>query len=113
MLLVNNLVGAFVPGRPHQAMARVQDATVDGWRRRYFRAIERLRHAGVGTRVDVEAGADEYVALRAGWGPAITWLAPFMAFGMDEVDPAGSAAAIPRPADQGSGGHGGRFARFS
>jgi hypothetical protein len=92
MLLATNLVAAFAPRRVREARSGGERAA-EGWRRRYYRAIERLRRAGIETRADLEAGAAEYVALRAGWGPAIAWLAPFMAFGMDEVDPAGITVA--------------------
>jgi hypothetical protein len=38
------------------------------WRRRYERALLRLREADIPTRPDPDAGAREYVELRAHWG---------------------------------------------
>jgi len=59
------------------------------WRQRYERALERLRKAGIPTRADPEAGAREYVTLRASWEPGIEALAPALGFRVDEVDRAG------------------------
>lgn len=59
------------------------------WRLRYGQALLRLREAGIPTRADEEAGAHEYVELRAQWEPDIEALAPVLAFRMEEVDPAG------------------------
>jgi hypothetical protein len=39
------------------------------WRLRYGQALLRLRAAGIPTRADPEAGAREYVELRAHWAP--------------------------------------------
>jgi hypothetical protein len=63
----------------------------DRWRRRYGQALRRLREAGIPTRADVDAGAREYVELRATWEPAIEALAPALCFRMEEVDSAGLA----------------------
>jgi hypothetical protein len=45
------------------------------WRLRYAQAVLRLREAGIPTRADQEAGAREYVELRARWDPGIEALA--------------------------------------
>jgi hypothetical protein len=58
-------------------------------RRRYDRALRRLREAGIPTRTDPDAGAAEYVASRAKWEPGIEALAPALGYRMDEVDTAG------------------------
>lgn len=66
------------------------------WRSRYGLALVRLREAGIPTRADPDAGAREYVELRANWEPDIEALAPALGFRMDEVDPAGHGArALP------------------
>jgi hypothetical protein len=58
-------------------------------RLRYGRALQRLRRAGIPTREDPDAGAREYVELRAAWEPAIEALAPALGYRMEEVDTAG------------------------
>jgi hypothetical protein len=61
-------------------------------RLRYERALLRLREAGVPTREDPEAGAREYVKLRAKWEPGIEAVAPALGYRMEEVDTAGYGA---------------------
>lgn len=56
------------------------------WRVRYGQAVTRLREAGIPTRGDQDAGAREYVELRARWEPGIASLAPALGFSMEEVD---------------------------
>ncbi len=58
-------------------------------RLRYDQALRRLREAGIPTREDPEAGAREYLELRASWEPGIAALAPALAYRMEEVDTAG------------------------
>jgi hypothetical protein len=57
--------------------------------RRYEQALQRLRDASIPTRGDVEAGAREYLALRASWEPKIEGIASALGYSMDEVDTAG------------------------
>ena len=59
-----------------------------GWLR-YERALLRLREADIPTREDPEAGAREYVELRAKWEPGIEAVAPALGYRMEEVDRAG------------------------
>jgi hypothetical protein len=59
----------------------------------YAAAACQLREAGVDTTTDETAGAERYVKLRAGWNAHIERLAPAMGYGLEEVDPAGFAAA--------------------
>jgi hypothetical protein len=61
----------------------------DRWRLRYAQALLRLRDAGIPTRADREAGAREYLELRARWQPGIEALAPALGFRMEDVDRAG------------------------
>jgi hypothetical protein len=67
------------------------------WWLRYERALLRLRGAGIPTRPDPEAGAREYVELRATWEPGIEAVAPALGFRMEEIDTAGFGAH-PHPA---------------
>jgi hypothetical protein len=59
------------------------------WRLRYGQALLRLREAGIPTRADADAGAQQYVELRAKWEPGIEALAPALRFRMEDVDRAG------------------------
>ena len=61
----------------------------DRGRRRYEQALRRLSEAGIPTREDTEAGAREYVGLRAKWEPKIEGLASALGYRMEEVDVAG------------------------
>jgi hypothetical protein len=91
-LLLRTLNDTFpVDDAPSAASRRSRER----WRLRYGQALLRLREAGIPTRADAEAGADEYVELRASWEPGIEALAPALGFRMEEVDVAGSAAARP------------------
>jgi hypothetical protein len=97
-MLLATLTETFLPDARHEqpdADARTRET----WRRRYHRGLARLRQAGIATRKDEQAGADEYLLLRAQWEHQIRALAPMMAFRMEEVDPAAHAAdrAAPPP----------------
>lgn len=76
------------------------DPSADGlrsrerWRMRYGQALQRLREAGIPTRDDSDAGAQEYVELRAKWEPGIEALAPALGFRMEDVDRAGSSRLL-------------------
>jgi hypothetical protein len=65
------------------------------WRQRYEQALQRLREAGIPTRADPEAGAREYVELRANWQPGIEALAPVLGYRIEEVDTAGGSGRSP------------------
>ena len=56
---------------------------------RWIAAVERLRESGIQTATDEQAGAETYVSLRTQWDRRVAALAPAMAYGPDEVDPAG------------------------
>jgi len=62
------------------------------WRLRYEQAVQRLRAAGIPTRDDAEAGARDYVEMRAKWEPGIEGLVPALGYRMEDVDRAGSGA---------------------
>jgi len=78
------------------------------WRLRYSQALLRLRDAGIATRADSEAGAHEYVDLRATWEAPIEALALALGFRMEEVDRAGHSG---RPRAQDRSGDRQPFAR--
>ena len=50
--------------------------------------MQRLRAAGIPTRADLDAGAREYVELRAQWEPGIEALAPALGYRIEDVDQA-------------------------
>jgi hypothetical protein len=83
MLELRTVISSFVPDAetdiPPDEQMRAR------WRRRYAAGIEQLRRAGIKT---TEAGAEEYIALRAQWDRYITSLAPQFAYHMDEIDTA-------------------------
>ncbi len=87
LLLVNSLCDTFVPLHAAEEREPADPRTVERWRRRYFAAVARFRRAGLTTRADEAAGADDYVAQRAVWDTQIARLAPFMAYTLPEVDP--------------------------
>lgn len=76
----------------HEPSARGAQAP-DRGRLRYERALLRLREAGVPLRADTDAGAREYVELRARWEPDIAGVAPALGYRMEEVDTAGYGGA--------------------
>lgn len=59
------------------------------WRLRYRHALLRLQAAGIPTRADQEAGARDYVQLRARWEPGVEALTHAMGWRVEEVDRAG------------------------
>ena len=86
MLLLRTLTEHF-PVRHERAAASQQSP--ERWRLRYGRAVARLHAAGIPTRADPASGADEYVALRAAWQPAIEALAPVLGYRMEDIDVGG------------------------
>ena len=80
----------------HEAGSADSQQSRERWQMRYGQAVLRLREAGVPTREDTEAGAHEYLALRANWGPGIEALAPALGFPMEEVDKAAYGRHVPR-----------------
>lgn len=73
----------------HQGPSGDSTQSRERGRLRYERALQRLREAGIPTRADPEAGAREYVAVRASWEPGIEAVAPALGFRMEQVDRAG------------------------
>jgi hypothetical protein len=53
------------------------------WRAHYEQAVEKLRAEGIA--VDVDAGADKYVALRREWEAYVVAFADYMLYDWDEV----------------------------
>ena len=54
--------------------------------RRFASAAARLQHAGIAVTDDVEAGAAEYVRLRAGWDVTVVRLADFLGYTPQQID---------------------------
>jgi hypothetical protein len=91
MRLLTALANSFLPeGLPQPSDHPIDEATKDRWRRRYFAACRRLRQADIQTIADEQAGAENYVVLRAKWDRYITSFASDMAHEIDVIDPAGS-----------------------
>lgn len=51
-----------------------------GWHKRAIAAADRLADAGLCVRADVDAAADDYIAVRAGWNPQVRALAAAMLY---------------------------------
>lgn len=96
LTLVKTLSRTFLPSARPAPGGSSDPVVRDAWRDRYARALQRFRAAGIATRADEQAGADEYVRLRAEWDRDIRVLAPAMAYDMDDVDPAGRQALADR-----------------
>jgi hypothetical protein len=77
----------------HRRPSSDSPQTRERGRLRYERALLRLREADIPTREDPEAGAREYVELRAKWEPGIEAVAPALGYRMEEVDTAGYGGA--------------------
>lgn len=90
MLLEQTLARNFLPaGVPDEEESPDKQST-ERWRSRYSAVLQKLKQAGIKTVADEQAGAENYVSLRAEWDRYITTLAPTMAYDMDEIDSAGS-----------------------
>lgn len=57
------------------------------WRQHDRQALPRLEEAGIRT-ANLEAGADDYVKLRAEWTPYILQLGHYGGYSPEEIDPA-------------------------
>ena len=80
MILILELAGS----APQQA---VPASEAEAWRHYYNAALARLAEIGVTVRGDREAGAEEYVMLRAQWDGLVRKLADFMLNNWDAVEP--------------------------
>jgi hypothetical protein len=67
---------------------RIDAATRERWKRRFFCALQKLHTAGIPTVADERAGAERYLALRGEWHCEIAQLAPMMGYTAEEIDPA-------------------------
>lgn len=56
------------------------------WKHRFASALPRLREAGIAVTDDVDAGASEYVRLRAEWDAPVNGLAGFLGYARDQID---------------------------
>jgi hypothetical protein len=64
-------------------------ADAAAWRRRYAAAAARLADAGLQLRPDADAGAEDYVALRAEWDRPVRELAAAMLYEWDAIERTG------------------------
>ncbi|MBV9891047.1 MAG: hypothetical protein JO090_09200 [Rhizobacter sp.] len=87
-LLLRTLTQNF-PANPEPSANNA--ASVERSRLRYEEALERLRAAGIPTRVDPDVGAREYVRLRVVWQPGVEALASALGFRIEDVDRAASS----------------------
>jgi hypothetical protein len=90
MMMLKTSANTFLSGEMPDEQKHPDKQTLESWRRRYFAALKRLRQANIQTIADEQAGFEIYVSLRSEWNNYITSLAPQMAYGMEEVDSAGS-----------------------
>jgi hypothetical protein len=90
MMMLKTSANTFLSGEMPDEQKQPDEQTLESWRRRYFAALKRLRQANIETIADEQAGFEIYVSLRSKWEDYITSLAPQMAYGMEEVDSAGS-----------------------
>jgi hypothetical protein len=88
MDLLTKLDANFEPRHFARQPPPADEQTQKRWRKRYFKALERLQQANIKTVEDAVAGAELYVKLRSQWCYYITILAPVLAYNLDEIDPA-------------------------
>lgn len=89
MRMLTMLAVAFLPGGLPETAHAPDAQTLERWRARYFAARRRLAQAAIPLLPDQEAGAQNYVALRARWDRYIVHFTRFLAHDMEQVDPAG------------------------
>jgi hypothetical protein len=89
-LLVTRLEDSFLPGGTPDAGQQPDAHTKERWRCRYLSALRRFRQAGIRIAQNHEAGAAAHISVRTEWDSYIAALAPFLAYSMSEIDPAGS-----------------------
>jgi hypothetical protein len=93
LTMMSILTSTFVPTPIARGHSASDQQTRDRWRARYHRAVLRLQQAGIQTVSDTGVGAERYVTLRSEWDPRARQLASFMAYSMEEIDPAGELMA--------------------
>ena len=70
----------------HLPAADVERNETALWKHRFASALPRLREAGLPVSDDVEAGAAEYVRLRANWDAPVNRLADFLGYRPQQID---------------------------
>jgi hypothetical protein len=91
LLLVLTLEHTFL-GRSLQSKGQDTPENWDAWRKRYHRALARLKDAGIPVTPDEQAGAEVYVRSRSDWDRLIASLASAMGYSMDEISPGGASS---------------------
>lgn len=88
--LITGLAETFIPDDRPSPDEQPDQESRERWRRRYRAALRRLGEAGIETAEDERAGAEQYIELRRHWHSHIKALAPALAYGLDEIDTAGT-----------------------
>jgi hypothetical protein len=89
MHLLTGVAPELLPkGKQAELRAPPSDERRELWRRRYCAGLKRLRDAGIPTVSDERGGLRDYMALRELWDCYIVTFASFMAFDLQDVDPA-------------------------
>ncbi|MBE9182307.1 two pore domain potassium channel family protein [Oculatella sp. LEGE 06141] len=83
MQLLLELVGV-LSLEPQQTAAEHEQSL---WRDRYMQAVAPLKHEGITPVLDLESGADRYVALRQSWAPSLLQLTDYMAYRWSDIAP--------------------------
>ena len=86
VFLVRMLEEVYLPGHAAKGRVKVDSATRERWRTRYFAALERFRQAGIKTIADPSGGFEIYVALRERWDANIARLRASMLFDPADID---------------------------
>jgi hypothetical protein len=89
IMLVQTLERTFLTDEPPGAEAP-DEATRAAWRRRFDRAMFKLRRAGISVNADQNAAFETYVDLRSRWNSVVMSLVPAMGYEGAQVDPEGS-----------------------
>ena len=87
MSLLITLEKTFLPGE-NPVRYEPSAADRDRWTRRYRAALATFREAGIETVPFEKDGANAYIAMRSCWDRHVAHLARYMAWRMDEIDPA-------------------------
>lgn len=83
--LLEGLSANFLPQPKPSKADDVKQETEQLWRAHYHQAVTRLRAEGIAVVEDVEAGADEYIALRRQWGAYVVAFADYALYEWDNV----------------------------
>jgi hypothetical protein len=86
--LLRTLECTFLPGAIPEGPHAVSGEDRALWTHRYQKAIRTMREAGIDTVAAEQEGVEAYIAMRAQWNIYISQLATYMAWRMEDIDPA-------------------------